>query len=376
MKISNTSFVDPLGENRTIVYSCLGMVMSLAILLNITNCLVMMKNKDLRKHNQFFVYISISLTEASIDALYIVLLYWREEGVEYFCQFVFFLYALGRENIHVHLLSLCIERCFALIVTLNNIFRKMITLKGRSIAFLVSIAISALITAPPIFIYSLKDPYSCGPETMFENNARFVLRYFRTVFLIEIVSMLGIYLFIVKKIRTITASNVPKPAVNHSRPFVVQVKPLQSDNSGNSKTMSNESSHEMKVFPENLNIFLKANSSANSSATNHQKPTVNSETMCKQANHESRIQKQGGKWKPRTLKMLRSSILTTVIPSIPMLGLQTGEYFDPNFMNPSLDVVISLFNVLHAIIFPLVFIVTVKKPKCCMRNRQIDISST
>lgn len=65
MKISNTSFVDPLGENRTIVYSCLGMVMSLAILLNITNCLVMMKNKDLRKHNQFFVYISISLTEAS-----------------------------------------------------------------------------------------------------------------------------------------------------------------------------------------------------------------------------------------------------------------------------------------------------------------------
>lgn len=136
--------------------------------------------------------------------------------------------------------------------------------------------------------------------------------------------------------------------------------------------MSNESSHEMKVFPENLNIFLKANSSA----TNRQKPTVNSETMCKQANHESRIQKQGGKWKPRTLKMLRSSILTTVIPSIPMLGLQTGEYFDPNFMNPSLDVVISLFNVLHAIIFPLVFIVTVKKPKCCMRNRQIDISST
>lgn len=375
MKISNASFVDPLGENATIVYSCLAMVMSLAILLNITNCLVMMRNKDLRKHNQFFVYISISLTEAFIDALYIVLLYWRDGGVEYFCQFVFFLYALGRENIHVHLLSLCIERCFALVVTLNNIFRKMITLKGRSVAFIFSITISALITAPPIFINSVKDPYSCGPETLFENNARFVLRYFRTVFLIEIVSMLGIYLFIVKKIRTITALNVPKPAVSHSRPFIVQVKPLQSDNSSNSKTVSKGRGRKMKDFPENSNIFFTANSSATNRQID-QKPTVNSETTCKQPNHESRTQNQGGKWKPRTLKMLRSAILTTVIPSIPMLGLQTGEYFDPNFMNPSIDVVISLFNVLHAIIFPFVFIVTVKKPKCCVRNRQVDISST
>lgn len=42
--------------------------------------------------------------------------------------------------------------------------------------------------------------------------------------------------------------------------------------------------------------------------------------------------------------MLRSAIFATVIPSIPMLALQTRDYFDPNFIKASLDVVISLCN--------------------------------
>lgn len=51
MKSFNIFFVDFLGENVIIVYLCLVMVMFLVILFNIINCLVMMRNKDLRKYN-------------------------------------------------------------------------------------------------------------------------------------------------------------------------------------------------------------------------------------------------------------------------------------------------------------------------------------
>lgn len=71
--------------------------------------------------------------------------------------------------------------------------------------------------------------------------------------------------------------------------------------------------------------------------------------------------------------MLRSAILTTVIPSIPVLVLQIADYFDSTFMNAKLDVIISLFNLLHALLFPAVFIVTVKQPKCWRKSVRMDI---
>lgn len=120
--MSNTSFVDPFEGSKMSVYPLLGTVMTLAILLNIVNCVVMIKNKDLRKHNQFFVYITISLTEAFVDVLYMVIFFWRQGGLEYFCVFIFLLLTIGREIIQVHLLSLrwtilcplCVSRsCFS-----------------------------------------------------------------------------------------------------------------------------------------------------------------------------------------------------------------------------------------------------------------------
>lgn len=350
----NTSFEDNFEESNDTVYPFSGIVVSVAILLNIINCFVMLKNKDLRKHNQFFVYITISVTEAFVDVLYFFIYFGKQEDVEYFCACVLFLYCLGRENIHLLILTLCIERCFAFTVTFNNIFRKMTTLEGRLITFSISTMISVVISAPPIFIYAVKDSLACRPETLFGNNVRFVLRYFRTVLLLQIVSMLGIYLYIIKKIRTLTAPNTC--AFNNSGIFSIKVESNISKTKLTDSGQKTEDCVEKKCGQSSSQICkLDDNAKEIVSVPNHPQ-------------HRKEIKKQGGKWKPRTLKMLRSAILTTVIPSIPILVLQIADYFDPTFMNAKLDVIISLFNLLHALLFPVVFIVTVKQPKCWRKS--------
>lgn len=170
--MSNTSFVDPFEGSKMSVYPLLGTVMTLAILLNIVNCVVMIKNKDLRKHNQFFVYITISLTEAFVDVLYMVIFFWRQGDLEYFCVFIFLLLTIGREIIQVHLLCLCVERYFALSVSLVHVFRKVTTVKGRLVILVLCIILSFVVFAPISFIHANKDVYSCGPDTLFGNHAR------------------------------------------------------------------------------------------------------------------------------------------------------------------------------------------------------------
>lgn len=81
--------------------------------------------------------------------------------------------------------------------------------------FLFFIMILVFIIGLFIFINSVKDFYFCGLEMMFENNVRFVLWYFRIVFFIEIVFMLGIYFFIIKKICIIIILNVFKLVVSY-----------------------------------------------------------------------------------------------------------------------------------------------------------------
>ena len=351
--------VDPFEENKAAVYSFLGIVMSVAISLNIASCVIMTKNKDLRKHNQFLVYITISFTEIFIDVLYIISLYWRRRGVEHFCMFVFLLLCVGRESILVHLLYLCIERCFALTVSLNRIFRKMITVRGRILVFGINVTLSILLFAPIVLAKALKDPYTCGPDHLFGSEGGFVLRYCRTVFSLQIVAMLVIYLYIAKKIHTITAPNVsktdqPRP-VNHTRVHPQDSKPNQETGVYQINSENQTISHAMTVET----VTCKTSDETTDNARNSDKTP----------NTERKNKAPVGKWKPRTLKMLRSVLLTTVIPSIPMIGLQIVEYFDPSFMTATLDVIISLCNVLHAIIFPLVFVVTVTQSRCCKNVR-------
>lgn len=364
--MSNKTYVDPF--DYTTVYPILGTIVSVAILLNIASCMIMIKNKDLRKHRQFFVYITISLTEIFIDALYIVILFWRRGSVEFFCLFIFLFYCLGRENIQLQLLGLCIERCFALNVSLNDTFRKMVTVKGRLTAFILCVVISSLIMVPPVFIYAHRDSYACGPATLFQNNSRLVLRYIRTVFALQIVSMLGMYLYVTKKVQTLTAPNLHSTDVSQLGTF--QCKPER-----NITTVCNGSSQNTK---ENSNTCVTQATSSTTLRTEIVKKT--SKESPKQSNHpnlHNNIKRQGGKWKPRTLNMLRSAILTTVFPALPMLGLQIVDYINPRFMNTTHDVIISLSNVFHAVVFPLIFIMTVKQTtcNCCKQGRNINISN-
>lgn len=366
--MSNASFVDPFEGRKMIVYSFLGTVMTLAISLNIVNCVVMIKNKDLRKHNQFIVYITISLTEAFIGVLFIVIIFWRQDGVEYFCVSIFLLLTIGREIIQVHLLCLCLERYFALSVSLIHVFRKLTSVKGRLVILLVCIILSFVVFAPVAFIHANKDVYSCGPDTLFGTNARFVLRFSRTIYSVQVLAMLGIYLCVIKKIRTLILPS--STGVSFSRHVVINVQSFNSESK--SKPMLNNCSQELKDITKTLNnvkpTSVKDNLSDSSNLQTVQQTKANLTAMSKHPISNTKSIKQGKSWKPRTLKMLRTAIFATVIPSIPMLALQIGDYLNPTFMNASLDVVISLCNVFHSFVFPLVFIVTVKQPKCCKKN--------
>ena len=70
-------------------------------------------------------------------------------------------------------------------------------------------------------------------------------------------------------------------------------------------------------------------------------------------------------WRYRTLKMMRLAIITTVAPSLPMLISQVIGFIKPDILNDVTDSIISLCNMCHTISFPLTFIVSVRKPKCC-----------
>lgn len=245
----------------------------------------------------------------------------------------------------------------------------MTTLEGRLITFSISTMISVVISAPPIFIYAVKDSLACRPEILFGNNVRFVLRYFRTVLLLQIVSMLGIYLYIIKKIRTLTAPNTC--AVNNSRIFIIKVQSSEAENI--SKTKLTDSGKKEEVLREKTEDCVEKKCFQSSSQICKDEKAKEIVSVPNHPQHRKEIKKQGGKWKPRTLKMLRSAILTTVIPSIPVLVLQIADYFDSTFMNAKLDVIISLFNLLHALLFPAVFIVTVKQPKCWRKSVRMDI---
>jgi hypothetical protein len=69
----------------------------------------------------------------------------------------------------------------------------------------------------------------------------------------------------------------------------------------------------------------------------------------------------GLQWKLRALKMVKYTILSTIIPSIPMVVTQIVGYIRPDILNFTADVVISICNVVHAVVFPFVFIVNVKQ---------------
>jgi hypothetical protein len=65
-------------------------------------------------------------------------------------------------------------------------------------------------------------------------------------------------------------------------------------------------------------------------------------------------------WKLRAYKMVKYTFLSTIIPSVPMVVSQIVGYIRPDILNETVDTVISLCNIVHAILFPLMFVLTVK----------------
>jgi hypothetical protein len=81
----------------------------------------------------------------------------------------------------------------------------------------------------------------------------------------------------------------------------------------------------------------------------------------KERPHDGTKINPGLQWKLRALRMVRYTFVSTILPSLPMAVTQIIGYIRPDLLNYTVDVVISVCNIVHAVVFPLMFIVTVKK---------------
>lgn len=195
---TNASYVDPLGETGKIIYPTIGTIMFLAIVFNITGIALMLKSKELRKHSQNFIYMIISMTELFIDVFYLMMVFWKQR-VLYVCGIFFFLYTVGRHNVIIHLIYLCVERFCAVNPSLNRTFQRMITIKSRLIFLALSMVASCILFLPPIILYATPEPNDCGVAQIFAENGGLVLGVNRTVYSVELIFIFTIYIYLVKK---------------------------------------------------------------------------------------------------------------------------------------------------------------------------------
>lgn len=322
----------------------------------------MMKNKELRKHNQNMIYMIITLTELLIDVFYLFLVFWRKD-VPYVCSIVFFLYTAGRHNVILHLLYLCVERLCAVNMSLNKIFRRMIKKKSRLIFSGISLAVSCLLFLPTIVTFGKLVSHSCGPDMLFEENAGLILRINRAIFSVEIIVIFIIYLYLVKRINILSRIVHPEnvPPINNTE---------QTTHATSSRNTEKTTVTEMKVIPTTSSTTAERQKPKSKATFNEKSSTaVKSDDKQKQPSqdHVQSVQTKSRKWKLKTFKMLSYSILVIVLPSIPMLVMQLVTAIQPSLRNPFTDLIISLCNILHAIIYPLVFVIHVKHCKCQRR---------
>jgi hypothetical protein len=80
-----------------------------------------------------------------------------------------------------------------------------------------------------------------------------------------------------------------------------------------------------------------------------------------QISHDGARSTAGLAWKLRAFKIVKYTFLSTIIPSVPMVVTQIVGYIRPDILNETVDMVISLCNVVHSIVFPLMFVFTVKR---------------
>lgn len=348
--VKNVTYEDPLGpEVGKFVYPAIGGLMFLAILFNTTGILLMLKSRDLRKHSQNFIFMIISVTELLIDVFYLFQVFWKSE-IQYVCGIAFFLYTMGRHNVITHLIYLCVERFCAVKPVLNNMFQRMIRIKCRLIFLAISLISSCVLFLPTVIMYANPVTHACGVIDIFGEKHGFVLGMNRTVFCVELLFVSVIYIYLVKKIKSLNnVIHVQTAPVAQSRTI-----PTTKDNA------SNPSSNNP---PQTFSMTSKCSSVKDGQTCCDQ--TMTSSNKDSEYSYQSQTNSMPkGRWRLRAFKMLRCAILTTVVPSIPLFFIQLMTLIRPSLRSPLLDLFISLCNISHAIIYPLVFMVTVKQCKC------------
>ena len=296
----------------------------LAIILNITGIWFMLIDKGLRKRNQNIIFMTIAVSEIFVDIMYLLIVFWKSNG-ENFCFVIYIFISIGRHNIFAHLLYMCFERLCALNLSLRRLFHTLITLKTRIIFLVCSLTVSFIFFSIPMILYSNRWAVTCGIRYIFGEHTRFILNYTRTTYSIEIVSTSVMYLHISKKMNAITAPKPHRPSLSRQGQHVLSTV-AQSNESGMVQPTQTTSAH----IPLEVPLSTTTNT-----------------------------------WRYRTLKMMRLAIITTVVPSLPMLISQVIGFIKPDILKEPTDTIISLCNVCHAICLPITFIVSVKKPKCC-----------
>jgi hypothetical protein len=80
-----------------------------------------------------------------------------------------------------------------------------------------------------------------------------------------------------------------------------------------------------------------------------------------QMSQNGTVSNAGLAWKLRAYKMVKYTFFSTTIPSVPMVVTQIVGYIRPDLLNETIDTVITFCNVVHAIVFPLMFVLTIKR---------------
>lgn len=315
-----------------------GVVVTTSVLLNFVGLFFMVKDKELKKHSQHMVFMILTITEITIDVFYLCLFYWNTEFA-YLCQGLIIVLSIARNNVFLHLLYLCWERLCAITVSLHSMFNILVQVKTRVIFLGISTVLSFVLIAPPYLLYTRNSkPEACFAEDLLAENSRFVFGYCRTVYCIEIIMICVTYTYLTKKIRTL---------IGISFNWVERAQNTTSVTM-DAKTSDPNSEKNLRKNQNTLQVHGAAG-------------------LSRDTTPEWKQEKAGLKWKLRAFKMTQSTILATVIPSTPMIVLQFAGYIKPEILNRRMDMVISMCNTAHAVIFPLVFIATVKHLKFCKK---------
>lgn len=345
---TNEALFDPF-ENQRYVYFILAIIMGVSIALNVAAIILLAKDKYLRKRSQYLVFSIISVSEIFNDVLYLMLLFLRQYG-DYMCMLIFLVYLVNRHNVFIHLLYVCVERYCALSMSSRSLFTKLTTVKTRLVFLCCSFTATSALFLPMFLLYSKKSTKGCGVMNLFGPNATIMLNLIRIIFSMEAITISVLYFYISKKIRMLVSSQNPtNSTISSTNPCTerTQTSRLQNDQSAQGPSGK-------RLISTNK---VKANTLAE--YTNYDEPTAKTE---RQTTDSREARQDGDKWKLKAFYILRTHVVVTVILSLPMIVFQILSFIEPStYTDPKVNIALSTSNMLHAILFPFMFIVQLKK---------------